>query len=178
MKGRILFTLGIIIALISAAKLPAPDAAWSDLLPLYLLGILLAGSGLWWWRQSTLSTEFGDSSLSNSKTDNPLLTLLPQLYHSSQALEQQLPKLDGPAIVKRVEELLNTFILPIVAGRQEVIYLLGRQQGVKVLLALAEGERLLNRMWSATNDGYLGEVYATCPKVVAAFEEAYQLSRK
>ncbi len=178
MKGLILFTIGIIIALIGAAKLPAPNATWSDLLPLYLLGIFMAGSGLWWWRQSALSTKFGDSSLPISKADNPLLTLLPQLYDSSQALEKQLPKLDGPAIVKRVEELLNTFILPIVAGRQEVIYILGRQQGVKVLLALAEGERLLNRMWSATNDGYLDEVYATCPKAVTAFEEAYQLSRK
>ena len=174
--GLFLFIVGIILALISATKLPAPHtiwslhAIWSDLLDFYALGIFLALGGLWWWRRVPVVEK--DSQTLNK--GHSLLTLLPQLHQAVQKLEKQLPYLNETEITRRIEELLNTFVLPLVTGREEVIYLLGRDVGVKVLLAIAEGERLLNRMWSAINDGYIGEVHATCPRVVVAFEEAYQ----
>ena len=65
-------------------------------------------------------------------------------------------------------------MLPFIAIREQVLCLLGHYQGVEVLVAAAQGERLLNRMWSAASDGVVIEARNTYPNALAAFEEAYR----
>jgi hypothetical protein len=172
--GLLLFIIGIISALISAAKLPAPNTNLSDLLPIYLLAMVVAMLGLWLWQRSQTLPRADEDASSQTVSRHNILELLPQLRATMQALEQQLTDFNEVTITKRVEDLLNQYVLPLVAAREEVIHLLGRHHGVEVLVAIAQGERLLNRMWSAASDGCLNEVYATFPKALAAFEEAEQ----
>lgn len=171
--GLLLFIIGIISALISAAKLPAPNTGWSNLLPSYIIAMVMATYGLWLWQQSQrlpqVNQDFGHTVVGNN-----ILNLLPQLLATMQALEKQITLFNEVTITTRVEDLLNQYVLPLVAAREEVIHLLGRHHGTEVLVTIAQGERLLNRMWSAASDGCLSEVHATFPKALAAFEEANQ----
>ncbi|EDN70316.1 membrane protein [Beggiatoa sp. PS] len=171
--GLVLFYLGIIVALISAAKLPEPDSLLSDMFPISLGGMLLALVGLLLSYLSKKQQKTQDkTSLSIRSTE--MITLLQGLLTELQQMGPEINSLDEKEIAKRVSALLDNHVLPFVATREEVIRLLGNYQGVEVLVAAAQGERLLNRMWSAASDGVVIEARNTYPNALAAFEEAYR----
>ncbi len=168
--GTLLFLVGIIAALISAAKLPALGANWSDMLPIYAGTVVLALLGLQLLRWARIA------AVDNKGTDQPnhhAMALLQTLLTEMQSMGDDIHKLDGTKIAKQVNNLLDAYVLPFVAAQHEIIHLLGKNQGVDVLIAVAEGERLLNRMWSTASEGELVEAIATYPEALAAFQEAH-----
>ncbi|HEC83982.1 MAG: hypothetical protein DRR08_20825 [Candidatus Parabeggiatoa sp. nov. 2] len=169
--GSLLFIVGIIVALISATKLPASGTRWSDMLPFYVGAVVLAVVGLLLLRWPQIQQR--NSTFSNQVCLN-VMALLEELLAEMQTLGQEINDLDGVGIAKRVNAMLDTYVLPFAAAQQEVICLLGQYQGVEVVVAAAQGERLLNRMWSAASDGNKTEAIATYPKALAAFKEAHQ----
>jgi len=168
--GLLLFLIGIILALISAAKLPVPNTNWSDMLPFYILAILLAFVGIFIYHKSQSLNNFTDNSSTCFSTAN----LLQELIAEINKLETEIFNLNEVDIADRVNILLNDYVLPCVANRQEIIESLGHYQGAEVLIAIAKGERLLNRIWSAASDGKIQEIYLIYPKISSNFEEAYQ----
>jgi hypothetical protein len=167
----VLFYLGIIVALISAAKLPEANSLLSDRFPIYLGGMILALCGLLLYYFFQKRQKIQDKiSLSAS---SEMIVLLQRLLAEMQNLGQEINVLDGKETATRISALIDNHLLPFIAIREEVICLLGHYQGVEVLVAVAQGERLLNRMWSAASDGVVTEARKTYPNALASFEEAY-----
>jgi len=170
MVGLSVFTMSIIIALISAAKLPVSPQIWSDQLVVYAVAILFALLGLWLLRRAPVT-----STNPSTLTAHPQcigLELLIQLLPEMRDLKQEIEHSDRTAILNRVQILLDKYIIPFTAQQQEIFQQLGKPQGIKIIMVVALGERLLNRVWSAACDGCFKEAYHSYLKALAAFEEA------
>lgn len=167
------FIIGIMVSLISAAKLPISDANWPDTLPLYTGAVILALGGLLLWHWSKIPQTDNQAALSTLQARSNVMECLPKLLAKMQELQPQLDHLEGKQIAIQVEILLNTYVLPLVVERKEIIRQFGPYQGVEILVAAAQGERLLNRIWSAASEGYLSEAIDNYPKAFAAFQKAY-----
>jgi len=171
--GFLLFIVGIVGALISAAKLPVAGGAWSDILYFYVeaIAVALVGLLLLHWPK-TLS-----ENLVSHIDSSHVMDLLPDLVAEMQNLRPSIKELDCVEIATQVKNLLNTYVLPFAARRQDIILALGQAQSVDVLLTAAQGERLLNRIWSAASDGHKFEIIVTYPKALAAFKTACKISK-
>lgn len=169
--GLLLFLVGIISALITAAKLPIINTNWSDMLLLYSISIFFACVGLLIYYQSQSLQSLNDNS--SCILCSNIAEQLQKLISELNKLETEIFNLEAVEITNRVNILLNNYVLPCSAARQEITELLGHYQGSEVLISIANGERLLNRIWSAASDEKIQEIYITYPKILFHFEEAY-----
>jgi len=60
-------------------------------------------------------------------------------------------------------------------ARRSMIVLFGLQAYADIMSAFAAGERYLNRVWSASTDGYVDEVLQTIDRAHEQFVEARRL---
>jgi hypothetical protein len=60
-------------------------------------------------------------------------------------------------------------------ARESMIHVFGMQNYADVMSAFAAGERYINRVWSASTDGYVDEVHQYLEKARNQFAEAYGL---
>ncbi len=173
--GSLLFVAGIVLALISATKLPVAGSSWSDMLHFYVeaVAVALVGLLLLYWPKT-----FQENLASPNHTDSsPVIDLLQELVTEMQKLRVELKELDCEEIATQVKFWLDTYVLPFAAQRQEIITAFGQNHSIDVLLTAAQGERLLNRMWSAASDENIFEVIVIYPKALAAFEVACSKSQ-
>ncbi len=133
--GRFLFIVGIIVALISAAKLPVTGTDWSNMLPLYVGAVIVS-----------------------------LLGLL--LLHWHRLLPGKNRHTCSKHTISETIEL------------QKYLLELDQYKGLNVLVAIAQSERLLNRMWSAASDGNINEAIKTYPKALTAIKKAHNLCQE
>ena len=77
-------------------------------------------------------------------------------------------------IDRRFREDLNNFA----EARETMIHIFGMQGYADVMSAFAAGERYINRVWSASTDGYIDEVHQYLEKARNQFVEANGLFRK
>jgi hypothetical protein len=166
--GSLLFIVGIAVALISAAKLPVSGTLWSDMLPIYGVSVLFSVIGLVLLRWP-LSPQ-NSLKKGSEQADPSVIDLLQQLLAEMQTVGSQFHVVDEVEIAKRVNRLLESYVLPLVAA------LKSGNQRVESIVAIAQGERLLNRTWSAASDGHKTEAIASYNQALAAFEQAYRLS--
>jgi hypothetical protein len=164
------FYVGIIIALISAAKVPEPHQLVSDLSWIYLGGVIIALISLFFSYHLQKQKEKEKFKQSNC---SDIIGLLQGLQIEMQHLGSEIKTLDENEIIVRVNKLLDDYVLPFVAIREEIIHLLGYYKGIELLVTVAKGERLLNRMNSAACDGVVTEAYVVYVDALAAFEDAY-----
>jgi hypothetical protein len=171
--GFILFIIGITTALICAAKLPPIGMQWSDVISIYIIAISLATIGL-------LLTYFFKKNIVNQVDKSTerrcpqLMELLNSLLKEMRTLAKEIHQLDAITIAIQVDHLMDTYLVPFTAEREEILFRLGKVRGMKTLLVAAQGEHLLNRTWSAASDGHLAEVYAIYPQALSAFEQALE----
>lgn len=78
----------------------------------------------------------------------------------------------------RIDELfpdpLNTFV----EARESISHVYGLQAYADVMSYFAAAERYLNRVWSASTDGYIDEVHTYLDKAQEQFSEALQKLRQ
>lgn len=170
--GFTLFITSIIVALISAAKLPSSGANWSNMFPLFLGAIILAVGGLLLLHSCSQTQGNKLKVALDPLVCAGIIELLQALVTEMQTLESEINHLERPEIINKIKILLDDYVLPLASAQQEIICLLGQHQGVEVLVTTSQGERLLNRMWSATCDGNMAEAIALYPKALATFKMA------
>ncbi len=158
-------------------KRPQTPASWgwSEMWVLFVIGSAVSLAGLGVWRQmltvESRLLEQGEHTGQDARSPFVLLALtLPPM----RTLEQEIATLDGPALCKRIDTLLLSFITPFTEVRQKVIDRFGMQDGAEILVTVAFAERMLNRVWSAAADGHLAEARQVFPDALQALEEAQQ----
>ena len=72
----------------------------------------------------------------------------------------------------RIDELFPDDITRFVGARECIAHVHGLQAYGDIMSYFAAGERYLNRVWSASADGYIDEVYAYLDKARHQFQEA------
>lgn len=72
----------------------------------------------------------------------------------------------------RIDELFSEDLTIFVEARQGLAHAYGLQVYANVMSHFASGERYLNRVWSASADGYIDEIKAYLDKAEVQFVEA------
>ena len=83
--------------------------------------------------------------------------------------------LTGEALRDRIDEKLRPDLRRFVEARQSMVHLYGLQAYADVMSEFAAGERYINRVWSASADGYDDEGDRYLKRAVDQFEDAQRL---
>lgn len=78
----------------------------------------------------------------------------------------------------RLDELLVDDLDTFVDARETIGHKYGLQHYADVMSHFAAGERYLNRVWSASSDGYIDEVNAYMVKAEEQFSDAFEQLKK
>lgn len=148
---------------------PATTAPW-------IIFAFLAGVGVLLWRSGAKQSAQAQSGGTNDEANNPFV-LLERLIPAAQQSAGEVANLDCEALRNRADALLEEYLLPLVEVRQRVIDRVGMKLGSEILVTVAYGERMLNRVWSAAADGHLPEARACFPEAIDALVEAQRLAQ-
>ena len=171
--GYSILTFGLILALGSAAKFPSENALFADTMAIYLIamGLLISGAVIL-CKETKKRNQQHRKRLTEHNNLHYLLTLL--LSEFKQLSNRSTP-LDQPQLLLAVQCIKSRYMIPITEQLQPFSELMRQPDKRQIMFALTYGERLLNRIDSALNDGHLGEVRQQCTTVISAFEEALAL---
>ena len=170
--GFFVFSLGLIVAITAGAKAPEATGGWPDTWPFFVAAALVCAAGLVIWRKGVSASAAADES--GGEEQDPV-TLIANLQAPMDQLGEEVDGLDAEAITERVDTLLSDYVLPFAMVRQKVVDKMGMEKGAEVLVVIAYGERILNRVWTAAADGHLPEARACYPEAAEALREAHQM---
>lgn len=172
--GMLLFVVGIGVAVTGAAKMPEAGTEWPTTWPVFLAGAAVCTVGLIMWHLDRSRQRKAAAKDPHRTTGDPA-TLLRDLQAPLAQLQAEVNALDTDVLADRVDALLSTYVLPFAEVRRTLIDRFGMEKGAEILVVVAFGERMLNRVWSAAADGHLPEARACLPEATEAFVEAAAL---
>ena len=171
--GKALFGAGIGATIISGAKAPLDGETWPTTLPVFLAAGVVAAIGIFLWRKA-VTAQKAQGNLGGSDGKDPVV-LLRGLIEPLKSLRSDAPHMDTDSLVARVDALLDQYVLPMGEERQGFVDRFGMEKGAEILVTLAFGERMLNRVWSAAADGHHPEATSSLDESTDAFIEAANL---
>ena len=104
-----------------------------------------------------------------------------ELRESIQNIVRDLRELNGGALKHgsqlrdKIDLELRTDLRRFADARESMVHLFGLQTYADIMSSFAAGERYINRVWSASADGYDDEASAYLKKAAARFAEAETL---
>ena len=141
---------------------------WTYMVPALAVGIV----GLFLYRKADHGEHRSDDMLSGNisilgrSLDNILQNL--EKLHAG---KDDLPTYEARFEIDRLfREDLNNFA----EARKSMIHVFGMQNYADVMSNFAAGERYINRVWSASTDGYIDEVNMYIDRSLNQFREAHQ----
>jgi len=169
------FIVSIMVALTSAAKLPAATYIFSDAVVIFGIATVCAILALFrlFKHHPLTSAEALELELMQSGEQSPKV-LLRNLVTDLEQFEPALATASQEEILNAIQQMQKNYVLPFVMQQSRLYKRLGPQLRTEAFFAIAHGERLLNRVRSAASDGCLEEVYVIYPKLLTAFREANQ----
>ncbi|HEY5643049.1 MAG TPA: hypothetical protein VIS31_09255 [Woeseiaceae bacterium] len=81
-------------------------------------------------------------------------------------------KVQGALLRDLIDQKLRTDLRRFADARQSMVHLFGLQTYADIMSNFAAGERYINRVWSASADGYVEEAATYLDKAAAQFSEA------
>lgn len=169
------FVAGILVAITGAAKLPTEVGQYPDTWPVFAGGAVMAILGVILWRADIRRQQAEESAGEETTAAGNPVTFLAEIIGPARLLQEEITQLGPQELLQRVNELLEGYVLPFAEVRQKIIDHFGMARGAEILITVAFGERMLNRVWSASADGHLPEARACYPEALEAFEEAQRL---
>jgi len=166
--------VGVMIAITGAAKMPAEGRTFPDTWPIFLLGVAIAVGGLIVWHVDVRRQAHAAKADAAERQHDPVV-LLVGLREPLADLGAGYEQLTSEEITDRIDALFEEHILPMEQVRHGMIDRFGMSTGAEILVAVATGERQLNRAWSAAADGDPREARRCIPQAIAAFELAERL---
>lgn len=164
-----LFALILIIVsfLVGAflAVLDPREVNWAYMVPVLAVGL----TGLWVYRRAERTeTRAGDRLAGNMEIlNNSLGNILANLESICQRGDD-LPVYEARFEIDRLfRKDLNNFA----EARESMIHVFGIQNYADVMSNFAAGERYINRVWSASTDGYVDEVRTYLKRARDQFSE-------
>ncbi len=103
---------------------------------------------------------------------------LKRIVENMTALNAQKDKLSPYEYRHRIDELFLEDIGAFVEARQSIAHRYGLQAYADVMSDFAAGERYMNRVWSASADGYIDEVNMYLVKSLEQFKNSLEKVQK
>jgi hypothetical protein len=140
---------------------------WQLMGPALAVGVV----GLWLHRKVTHGESRSDHKLSGNidtlgrSLDNILANL-----EALDAREEDLPTYEARF---EIDRLFRDDLSNFADARESMIHVFGMQNYADVMSNFAAGERYINRVWSASTDGYVDEVNLYLDRALEQFREAH-----
>ncbi len=169
LAGSILLTLGFLAgAYVAVAQVAAVNWLHYGL----CAAVMLAGMVLLRWARSVELAQSGDKHAADMAV---LQTSLQSLIAKVRAIQVADSDEEQLAVHGRIDAELMEDINTFVDARESMIPRLGMQRYADVMSPFANGERLLNRAWSASADGYVDEVRLCVASAIRELEQASEV---
>ena len=172
MNKKTISLIVIFAAFLAGAYLSVLDPVtvnWNFLAPVLAVGAV----GLWGYRTAVHSeASAGEKVAGNMQLLGDSLSNLSRNLGELNSRKTDLPVYEARFEIDRLfREDLNNFA----DARESMIHVFGMKNYADVMSAFAAGERYINRVWSASTDGYQDEVYKYLERASLQFAEADQL---
>ena len=140
---------------------------WSWLVPALLIGVV----GLWLARRAHHEETRGGSKLAGNidilgKSLDNILARLELLSKN----KEELPTYEARF---EIDRLFRDDLANFADARKSMVHVFGMQNYADVMSNFAAGERYINRVWSASTDGYVDEVNLYLDRALNQFREAH-----
>jgi hypothetical protein len=164
----LLLVFGAFLAGAFVSVLDPREVNWSWLVPALLMGII----GLWLSRKArNEEAHSGEKLAGNMDLLGQCLDNILERLESINENKEDLPTYEARFEIDRLfREELNTFA----DARESMVHVFGMQNYADVMSNFAAGERYINRVWSASTDGYVDEVNLYLGRALNQFREAHQ----
>lgn len=161
--GFVIGTLGVI--------LDKSHVNW----PVYLLGWGLGIIGVMAIRIKTKKEATSQDVLSQNieQLEASLKTIVSNLAH----LNESKHHIFTYDIRHKIDDLFPSHIEIFVEARQSITHTFGMGAYGEIMSSFAAGERYLNRVWSASAEGYIDEVNIYLEKALYQFDQSLKLLR-
>lgn len=172
MNAKTLSLFTIMASFLAGAFITVLDPTqvnWSWFVPVLILGL----AGLYVYRKAHHGEARASHRLSGNLQilDISLENILGNLERLN-AASSKLPVYEARFEIDRLlREDLNNFA----NARESMKHIFGLQNYAEVMSAFAAGERYINRVWSASTDGYVDEVRNYLERATQQFREARAL---
>ena len=139
----------------------------------WMIAVLVVGVfGLWLSRKAEhMATHAGDKLAGNIEQLGQNLANI----HSRLTLicqnKDELPTYEARF---EIDRLFREELIEFAEARESMIHVFGMQNYADVMSNFAAGERYINRIWSASTDGYVDEVNLYLDKALDQFTEALE----
>ena len=100
---------------------------------------------------------------------------LAELAEKSEALDREKRDIFVYDMHGKIDELFPNALDRFVQARESIIHVYSVQDYADVMNHFAAGERAVNRVWSASVDGYVDEVSNCMAKAALHFKDAWEL---
>jgi hypothetical protein len=97
---------------------------------------------------------------------------LSKVAADAEKLNAEKEKINVYDLRHRIDELFPADLTKFVDARESIAHSYGLQAYSEVMSRFAAGERALNRVWSASTDGYIDEAHAYLDTATGHFEDA------
>ena len=87
-------------------------------------------------------------------------------------MNQDKESIDTYQLHKQIDSTFTDDLLTFVDNRRALVYIHGMQSYADVMSCFAAGDRYLNRVWSASTDGYIDESHTYLDRSREQFQEA------
>ena len=99
---------------------------------------------------------------------------LGKIVEDARAFDRDKESIDVYELRHHIDRTFPDDLDTFVQARQSIVHAFGLQAYADVMNPFAAGERYLNRVWSASTDGYVDEAHAYIAKAAEQFQEARQ----
>lgn len=172
-----LMTIGTIGAACAVAKsdptLKGWESTWQVQTAWFLISLVIMLAGIFLKRfankQKSSSSQSQDESVTN------LVNYVQSLVHDVTILKTNLMDMDLESIYKRLDETLSEPLQSFIDHRTILIDRYGMGTYGIIMTPFSQGERYLNRAWSASVDGYTDETVSYIQKALPFFQETLTL---
>jgi hypothetical protein len=165
----------VILAFLAGAFLTVLDPLtvdWAWFVPVLALGAV----GLWLHRKAhRAAARAGDKVAGNMET---LGRALDRIVVNLRELRERRDSLPVYEARFEIDRLFRADLNDFADARETMHHVFGMQGYADVMSAFAAGERYVNRVWSASTDGYEDEVRAYIERAADQFREAQDLFQR
>lgn len=159
----------VILAFLGGAFLTALDPRemrWGLFVPIVLLGF----AGVYLMKQGSKQKALSDAVLTENR--NNIEASLTRIISNLTELDAKKQDMTPHELLEEIDRRLRADLAQFADSRETLAHLYGLQSYADIMTAFAAGERYVNRVWSASADGYLAEARAYVSRSLEQFVDA------
>ena len=167
--GYVLLTVSFLAAAGVAVQTDENIVEWTLFGPLVVVGAIGVGLARFGIHRQSKNAIIQGGGL------RPVVESINCIVSNIQTLDGEKDQLDPYAFHDRIDELFALELERFVDHRKRIGDIHGLQSYAEVMNEFAAGERYLNRVWSASVDGYIDEIQTYIVKARAQFERTQEI---